>query len=216
MRLLTMRNVTMTGVLCLAGCQSVYYGAMEKLGQHKRDILVSRVESARDEQQEAKTQFQNALEQFTAVVGVQGGDLRVKYDQLATELERCEADATRVRDRISGIEDVSGALFEEWERELTQYSSADLRRRSQEQLRTTQDRYDQLLRTMKRAEGRMEPVLVAFRDHVLYLKHNLNAQAIASLQGEVVALESDIAALVEEMEAAIAEADSFIKMMGSA
>ncbi len=36
-------------VLTLAlasGCQSTYYGFMEKMGSHKRDILVDRVEEA--------------------------------------------------------------------------------------------------------------------------------------------------------------------------
>ena len=39
--------------ILLAGCQSAYYSAWEKLGYAKRDILTSRVESARDSQQEA-------------------------------------------------------------------------------------------------------------------------------------------------------------------
>jgi hypothetical protein len=31
----------------LSSCKTVYYGTLETLGQHKRDILVDRVESAR-------------------------------------------------------------------------------------------------------------------------------------------------------------------------
>ena len=66
---------------------------------------------------------------------------------------------------------------------------------------------------MKRAESKIEPVLSAFRDQVLFLKHNLNAQAIASLQNELTSVEADIASLIKEMEASIAEADVFIKTM---
>ena len=40
------------------GCQKAYYGTMEKFGVHKRDIMVDRVEEARDSQQEAKEQVQ--------------------------------------------------------------------------------------------------------------------------------------------------------------
>ena len=36
---------------------------------------------------------------------------------------------------------------------------------------------------MRLAESRIEPVLKSFRDQVLFLKHNLNAKAIASLRG---------------------------------
>jgi hypothetical protein len=118
-----------------------------------------------------------------------------------------------VSDRIASIESVAKDLFREWEKELDQYSNADLRRSSEKKLDETKARYEDLIGAMKKAEGKMEPVLTAFRDQVLFLKHNLNAQAVASLQGEVTNLESEIGALVRDMEAAIAEADSFIKQM---
>ena len=66
---------------------------------------------------------------------------------------------------------------------------------------------------MKRAERKIDPVLSAFQDQVLYLKHNLNAQAIASLQSELASIEIDVARLIKEMEASIKEADSFIRTM---
>jgi hypothetical protein len=50
------------------GCSKAYYGAMEKVGIHKRDILVDRVEGARDAQSEAQEQFKSALEQFGTVI----------------------------------------------------------------------------------------------------------------------------------------------------
>jgi hypothetical protein len=50
------------------GCQTAYYGAMEKLGYHKRDLLVSDVQKARDAQEKAKEQFQTAFEQFSTVL----------------------------------------------------------------------------------------------------------------------------------------------------
>ena len=62
----------------------------------------------------------------------------------------------------------------------------------------------------------MAPPLAAFRDQVTFLKHNLNAQAIASLETQVVSIETDVKKLVADMEASIAEADSFIKTLGAA
>lgn len=199
--------------LMLTGCQKAYYGTMEAFGVHKREILVDRVEEARDDQEEAKVEFQTALDKFTSVVTVPSSELRAKYDELNAQLKRCDGKAEDVRDRIAAIESVAEALFSEWEAELEQYSSADLRRRSEATLEQTRDRYDELMRAMKRAESKMEPVLVAFNDQVLFLKHNLNAQAIASLQGEVAGIENDVAALIAEMTAAIAEANEFISQM---
>lgn len=206
------------GLILLAGCcgcQSAYYATMEKFGVPKRDILVDRVGEARDAQVEAKEQFQSALEQFSAVLKFHGGSLQEKYEQLGDQLEASEARAAEVTARIDAVEDVSEALFSEWDAELGQYSSAELRRSSEATLRQTRARYEDLMRAMRRAESRMEPVLKPLRDQVLFLKHNLNAQAIASLQNELSTVEGDVDALIREMDAAIREADEFIKAMNA-
>jgi Protein of unknown function (DUF2959) len=103
--------------LVLASCQSAYYAALEKLGYPKRDLLVSRVQQARDSQQVAKEQFQSALERFRAVVHFRGGELEAKYTELNAELERSEARAQTVHQRIAAVEEVAEALFKEWEAE---------------------------------------------------------------------------------------------------
>jgi len=171
------------------------------------------VEDARGDQEAAKETFKTALERFSEVVKQPDTDLKKKYDALNSELGRCEKRASTLSGRIDSIEDVSEDLFAEWEKELGAYTNQDLRRSSEKELAKTKDRYGQLISAMRNAESKMEPVLASFRDHVLYLKHNLNAQAIASLQGELTALEGDTAALIKDMEAAIAEADAFIKDM---
>lgn len=198
----------------VSGCQSVYYNTMEKFGYQKREILVDRVKDARDENQKTAEQFNSALAQFSQVVNFEGGKLEEKYEQLNTEFQRCESSAEAVRKRIAAVEDVGEALFDEWEAELKQYTNAKLRKASQQKLVRTRRQYDQLIRSMKRAESKIDPVLSAFRDQVLYLKHNLNAKAIASLQTELISVENNVASLVREMQAAISEADGFIRSMG--
>ena len=153
------------------------------------------------------------LEKFTDVVSFSGGKLQDKYNLLKSELDKSKSKAKSVRSRISGVENVAEALFKEWEKELGQYSSDKLRRSSEQKLKTTRQRYSQLIAAMKRAESKIAPVLTAFNDQVLFLKHNLNAQAIASLQSELASVEADIATLIKEMEASIAEADEFITAM---
>jgi hypothetical protein len=186
---------------------------MEKMGYHKRDLMVSDVEKARDAQQEAKEQFKSALDRFTKTLNIQGGELQEKYDILNTEYERSEAKAKAVRERIASVEDVSEALFEEWAAELKEYSSDALRRSSQKKLTQTRTQYAQLIKAMKRAESKMDPVLVKFKDQVLFLKHNLNAQTIASLKNELISVEGNIASLIKELNASIQEADAFIAAM---
>ena len=98
----------------LAGCSSAYYGTMEKLGFEKRELMVDRVEDARDAQDEASEQFANALEQFRSVVSFDGGDLEDLYDDLNDEYERSQSRAEAVSERIDEVESVAGALFEEF------------------------------------------------------------------------------------------------------
>lgn len=197
-------------LLVVYGCQSAYYDTLEKVGIHKRDLMVDRVEDARDAQEGAKEQFQSALEQFSSVVRVQGGDLEKKYNKLNNVYEDCSAKADLVSKRIEAVESVSEALFDEWEDELRQYSNARLREDSKNKLSRTRRDYERLIKAMKSAEKKIQPVLSAFHDQVLYLKHNLNAQAISSLKNELVAIEDDVAGLVKEMEASIQEAEQFI------
>lgn len=198
-------------LLLLAACSSAYYGAMEKVGYAKREILVSRVEKAREAQEEVKTEFTDALQAFLAVTKADGGALKGKYDDLSTRLKRSESAAKEVHDRIAAIESVGDALFVEWGNELGLYTNADLRARSQEQLAATRNRYVALLAAMRRAAARMEPILATYRDQVLFLKHNLNAQAIRALDSTSHTLQTDVGRLIAEMEQSIREADAFIR-----
>lgn len=212
MRSLTSGILAVTLVL-LCGCGGVYYNTMEKLGYHKREILVDRVQNARDAQEDAKQQFQSALDEFTAVTQFQGGDLEKTYKKLKAQLERSESKAQAVSKRIDDVESVGTALFKEWESELDQFSSSELRRISEDKLQQTRLRYARLVAAMRAAEMKTNPVLTAFRDQVLFLKHNLNARALASLQNELTSIETDVAGLIREMEASIAEANAFIEAM---
>lgn len=211
----TLVKITLVTLMlaCLSGCQTAYYSAMEQVGVHKRDILVDRVEEARESQEEAQEQFKDALEQFRSVVSFDGGELDKLYNRLQGEYDDSVAAAEDVSNRIDKVEQVSEALFEEWEEELTKYSNRKLRDQSAAKLRTTKARYAELIRSLKRAEKRMPPVLSALQDNVLFLKHNLNARAIGSLKAEYRGIKSNIDLLVRDMEKAITESDRFIKQM---
>jgi hypothetical protein len=197
----------------VAQCQKLYFRAIESTGHHKRDILVARVASARDSLQEAKEQFQSALDKFSSLTQFDGGDLEDLYHQLKIEFDYSQAKALAVRDRIDAVQDVAEALFAEWEAELEQYTNRSLRSSSRQKLRLTQQHYGQLISAMRRAEGKIEPVLRVFQDHVLYLKHNLNAQAITALEHELASMNVGVAGLIGAMERSIDRANSFVSSL---
>lgn len=215
--MLTMRTLAFASFLAaaifLSGCQSAVYRAYESFGIEKRDILVNRVSDARDSQSKAKEQFASALDQFRSIVDVDGGDLERTYDRVNAEYERSVARASDVRKRIDSVEQVAKDLFAEWEDELDEYSNPELRRDSQRLLTDTRSRYNTLIKSMRRAESSMQPVLATFQDQVLTLKHNLNAQAVGSLRREMASIERQTAELIKAMERSIAESNAFIASM---
>ncbi len=194
----------------VGGCSTTYYHAMEKVGVHKRDIMVDRVEDARDSQAAAQEQFKSALQRFDAVIRLEETDLKKAYDRLDTEYESSRQAAEKVSSRIEKVEAVAEDLFAEWEAELAEYQNKELRRSSKEQLRKTEQRYREMVTGMHQAEASMTPVLRIFKDNVLYLKHNLNAQAIGSLQSEFANLKGEIDVLIRKMNSAIELSNKFL------
>jgi hypothetical protein len=208
-----MKHYLALALVCLVGCRSTYYAIWEKLGREKRDLLRADVVDARDAQQAASQQFKTALERMKDLYGFDGGKLETAYNQFKSEYEDCASRADKVRSRIKDVERVAGDLFKEWDNEIGQISDAKMRADSRSKLNASRGKYDQLHAAMKRAEASMDPILAKFHDNVLYLKHNLNAEAIGALKGESVKIETDISQLIADMNKSIAQSDAFIKTL---
>ena len=205
------RTIAFAALLAAAvGCTDTYYKAWEKLGYEKRDILVSRVEKARDTQTDAKQQFTSTLDQFKALTGYTGGDLEAEYNTLNDSYAECESDAAAVTKRINSVDKVATDMFVEWQGELDQYQDQTLRASSAQKLDESKRRYADLLAAMRKSEAAMQPVLAAFHDRVLFLKHNLNASAISSLSTTAAGIDTNVQALIKQMNASIDQANAFI------
>jgi len=183
---------------------------MEKVGVHKREILVDRVEEARDAQTETQEEFKSAYERLVLLTNFEGGEIEKVYNQLNDDYESSFKSAALVSKKIDDVEDVAEDLFDEWQEELTQYSNANLRSASEKKLKQTERQFSQLLRSMRRAESKMDPILATLKDNVLYLKHNLNAAAVSAIKGEFDSLKTEISALIADMGKAVDESNQFI------
>ncbi len=200
-------------MLFTTGCTKIYYAGMEKVGIHKRDIMVSRVKDVQESQEEAQEEFKSALEQFGSLVTIKETDLKKAYDKFNSQYEDAKEAAEDLSKDINKLEDVSLALFKEWEEEITQYKNAKLKAQSKKKLRNTKAKYKKMMASMRRSEKKMEPILATFYDNVLTLKHSLNAQAIGALQGEFSSLKNNISVLMKQMNQSIKESDKFIQEM---
>ncbi|MGI9234804.1 MAG: DUF2959 family protein [Woeseiaceae bacterium] len=187
--------------------------SIDWMWKEPRDLLVDRVEDARDSQQQAAEKFRDALTEFKAVVKMPDTELERQYNRLNKAHVRSKAAAEDVNKHVDRVVSASNRLLDEWRAELNDYNDPELRRLSERQFDQTRTHAKQLIASMREIEERMTPVLNSFQDQVLYLKHNLNLSAIAALEGEATIIESNVDALIADMNRSIAEADAFIKVM---
>lgn len=198
------------GAPALGGCQSVYYETMEVFGKEKRDLLRSELRGMVDDQGEAQKTFTSALDKVKALTSFDGGDLERFYDELVDSYDDAESSADAIDGRVDEIETVATDLFAEWEEELALIHTIKLRSASEKRLRDTRRRFDTMDRSMRESRDQMRTVLGVLNDHVLYLKHNLNAAAVGALGDELGSVENSIEDLQETIEASIREAQSFL------
>jgi hypothetical protein len=197
--------------LFLTACQTTYYAVWEKMGKEKRHLLRDQVEKSKDDQVKASGEFKDALTRLKEMYGLEGGDLEKMYSRLSDDFETCSDRADALGERIDKVERIADDLFEEWSKEIDQIQKPEFRSKSARKLRETKQRYARLERALKKARQRMTPVLNNLNDYVLYLKHNLNAQAIGSLKAEAAGIETDVDLLVKDIQSSISEADAFLQ-----
>lgn len=215
MRYQLAKFVLLLPILLLVGCETIYFNTMEKVGVHKRDILIDRIEETQESQEDAQEQFKSALEQLRSITNFDGGDLEDLYNKLNDEYEGSAEAAKEINNRINKVESVGEALFNEWRDELKQYTSSKLRNASATKLKTTERKYKKLIAVLRKAERSITPVLNSLKDNSLYLKHNLNARAVASIKGELKSIDADISQLIKQMQTSISESDAFIAQLKS-
>lgn len=202
-------------LLMVVGCTRTYYKAMATLGKEKRDILVSRVKDSRKEQQQAKEQIKTTMESFQALTGFQGGQLEKNYKKLNSEYEKAADTANKLHDRIDSIDKVSNDLFKEWQKEIDGMDNRKLKQQSANMLRQSRLQEAGYIKTMRQTEARMTPVISAFHDQVVFLKHNLNARAIGSLKGTSAKISTDVDVLLTSLDGSMAQADALIQSLNS-
>ncbi len=201
--------------LLLSGCHSTYYKAMRTLGKEKRDILVQRIKDAKKDQDQTKQKLQTTMESFQALTGFKGGSLEKSYKRLNSDYESAALQADKLHDKIQSIDQVSNDLFKEWQGEFNAMDNGKLKSQDSVMLRNAKTRQATYMRAMRRTEDQIAPVLKAFHDQVLFLKHNLNARAVGSLKNTSAGLQSDVAGLVQSIDASSQEADKLIASLAA-
>lgn len=208
-----LKAMLIVSMVLLTGCQGTYFATMEALGQHKRDILMERIAKTSKSQVKAKKQFQTLLENISDIKDFEDGKIESKYKKLNSEFKKGQVKARDVDRKIKEVEEVAKLFFREWEDELEVYFNEKLRRSSEQQLGRRRTRCLEVIHAMKSAESKIEPALSRMGDYVLYLKHNINAKTVVSLDEELAVVKENLALVVQGMEVSISEANKFVAEM---
>jgi chromosome segregation ATPase len=200
-------------LLSFIGCSSVYYSVWESLGKEKRDLLKDKVESTRDQQLDTAEQFEDALSALRAAYNPEPSELSALYDSLKAEYESSESETQALQSRIESMHNVAADLFAEWEEEAESIDNKRFRSDSLQKLTATKNRYQQMRGRLLSSAAKMNRVLSQFRDYVIYLKHNLNAQSLNSLEKEAVSIETDIRTLISQIQSTVNDTEDFIRSL---
>jgi len=197
----------------ISSCSTLYYSAWETLGQEKRDLLKSNVESAKDDQNDVQKEFVDALSHIKSAYGLEGGKLESVYHQIKDDYEDAKSKSETLTKRINKIEGIGGDLFSEWSDEIKQMNNPKYKRSSDDKLRNAKQRFNLLMTSLRTSEKKIPPVLKKLEDQVLYLKHNLNAMAMGAFKAEGESIEKDIKALTSDMEKSIKASETYVKTL---
>ncbi len=202
--------------LSLAGCQTMqtaYDKTKEMLGIEKRDIMISEVKDARNSLEEVRVQFQSAMDKFKTVLSNKVGKLEEKYKTLKSENEKTEKKAGDIQKSSDSVIRVAESMFAEWEAELNQYHSENLRSSSELKMQEAKGQYNKFINAMTLTNETAGPVLAAFSDLVLFSRHNLDSETSESLTIELDTAAEKAVSLFQEIDAAIGEADSLVNLL---
>jgi len=202
--------------LLTTGCQRFYNSALENvLGFEKRELLQKSVQSVKTDQVKAQEEFQDAMTELKKLYGFDGGNLEKMYNKFKGAYEDSSEQAGKVNERVDNMNRIAKSMFSEWSGEIRQYESKEFAADSQRKLDLTRERYEVLIKSARESEAAMKPILKKLNDHVLYLKHNLNAASVGTIQGETKSIQTDVEELTRRMNESIREADNFIQLLGT-
>lgn len=199
-----------------AGCQTVkstWDNTRATFGVQKRDIMIGEVKDARDSMEEVRDQFRTALDKFSTVLNSKEGKLEEKYKTLKSEKEKTEKKAGEIQKSIDSVIRVSESLFLEWEAELGQYHSENLRSGSEQRMGEAKSQNNKFINAMTVANQKAVPVLAAFSDLVLFSRHNINRETAETLTIEIDAASEKLSSFFQEIDNAIREADALVNLL---
>ncbi len=177
--------------LLLAGCATVsgLFGESGGKGLDLVDDLLDRVEGVHVESVLCRERMKDALSSFATIVSPGfDGDALTAYTLFADAVAESAQQARDLDAAVEPMKSTASSVFDRWGRNLDAMASPAMREHSQTRLDETRRRYQAILDAVEPARTALTEFHAALSDHVLFLKNDFNASAVAELEQGVVAL----------------------------
>ncbi len=183
-----------------------------KTGPADVDDLVAAVENVQKELDVSKGTMLAAVQGLQAITAPDfQGDAVKAYEQLVDVVENSEDQAEDLRKSIEKMQAEAVPVFDQWTKDLEAYSNPEMRQRSQARLSAARERYDAVVAAVEPVLVEYEAINQSFRDHVLFLKHDMNPAALATIQDDVRRIAKDATSLDSRFNGGRAAATAYIE-----
>jgi ElaB/YqjD/DUF883 family membrane-anchored ribosome-binding protein len=164
---------------------------------------------------DAKLQLQKTMDAYNAVLAPDAKDRRDSYKKLQKEISSAEKKRTDVSEKAAEMNTEADKLFKSWQGSAAAIQNPDLRQRSEDRLKRTQDRFGEIRQTGQEASTLYAPFMKSLQDQVTFLGHDLNPGAVSSLKPDAEKLNAQAKDLYASIDKVTAAANNNIAKLSS-
>ena len=154
------------------------------------DKLIDRAGDMVSAMRAARLQIGTTVDDYNTIIDGKAEENRAAYKQLQKSLKKSEKSAAAVGEQAEKMDLAASEYFASWEASLSEFTSDEMRARSEERMKETRQRYDGILQAGREAGDAFRPFVTLLKDQIVFLGHDLNPAAIEDLQDEAEKLNS--------------------------
>ncbi len=202
------------GLLLLGAPSCKFVTGLISGGSGPADVndLVEAAERVAGEIDESKQSMLSAVQALQKVTAPDfQGDAVKAHEELEDAIEGSEDQANDFRRSIEKMQAAAEPVFDQWTKDLEAYSNPEMRQRSQARLSAARERYDAVVAAVEPVLVEYEAINANLRDHILFLSHDLNAEAVATIQEDVKKVSKEASDLDGSFNSAKAATRSYVE-----
>ena len=199
--------------MLVLGTSSAVSGQDEGVKQVQQ--LIKRANGVVESITDAKAQVQKTMEAYNSVLAPDAKDRRDAYKKLQKEMATADKKRAEVSSKAGEMNAEADKLFQSWNGSMASISNPNLRKRSEERLKTTQERFADIRQAGQSAANLYTPFMKSLQDQVAYLGHDLNPSAVASLKPDAEKLKAQATELYSAIDKVTAAANTSITKLST-